>query len=125
MKKILVVEDDPVLKNLLEHSLAGKYELRYAASVDEAKTAIDAEPPELVLLDLLLPGGSGFSLVEHVRALPDARKDIPLVIVSNLSQDSDRERAEALGANAYLVKAEVPIDLIIETVEKYLAPAAP
>ncbi len=120
MRTILIVEDDPVLRNLLEHALTGRYSLSYAANGEDAIAAITSTAPDLILLDLLLPGGSGFSVLEHVRALPDARKNTPVIIVSNLSQESDRHRAEALGATTYLVKAEVAVDTIIETVERYL-----
>jgi len=120
-KFILVVEDDPVLKNLLGHTFAGKYQTLYASDGNEALSFFEQYKPALVLLDLMLPGGvSGFNILEKIRARTDNLKNTPIVVVSNLGQESDKEKARALGANDYMVKAEVSVEEIVAKIEQVL-----
>lgn len=120
-KFIMVVEDDPVLKNLLGHTFAGKYQTLYASSATEALSLFEQYKPELVLLDLMLPGEmNGFDVLQKIRGRADALKDTPIIIVSNLGQASDKDKAKELGANAYLVKAEVAIEEIVAKIEEIL-----
>lgn len=121
---ILVVEDDPVLKNLLGHTFAGKYQTLYASDGTQAMALLEANRPKIVLLDLVLPGMSGFDILQAIRARADDLKSVPVLIVSNLGQQKDKERGEALGANGYLVKAESSVDEIVAKIESMLAPAA-
>lgn len=122
---ILVVEDDPILKNLMGSTFSGKYQTVYAGNGAEALALFDQYKPVLILLDLMLPDVDGFMVLEQLRARPDEGKTVPIIVVSNLSQDSDRDRVLALGANAHLVKAEVDVDEIAKKVEECLsAPAA-
>lgn len=116
---ILVVEDDPILKNLLGHTFAGRYQTLYAGNGQEALELFGTHKPAIVLLDLVLPGMDGFQILEALRAREDG-KQVPIIIVSNLGQQADKERAMQLGATNYLVKAEVDIDEIIATIEKTL-----
>ena len=120
-KFILVVEDDPILKNLLGHTLAGKYQTLYANDGNEAIALFDQYKPSIVLLDLMLPTMDGFAVLESIRAHTGPEKNTPVLIVSNLGQQKDIERAKALGANDYLVKAEVAIEEIIAKIEGLLA----
>ncbi len=121
---ILVVEDDPVLKNLLGHTFAGKYQTLYASDGEQALAFFEQYKPAVVLLDLMLPGMSGFDILQKIRARTDELKDTPVVIVSNLGQSSDKEKAQSLGANDYLVKAEVSIEEIVAKIEGMVAKAA-
>jgi DNA-binding response OmpR family regulator len=116
----MVVEDDPILKNLLGHTLAGAYQTIYAATGDEALQLFETYKPVLILLDLTLPGAKdGFAVLEEIRKHADG-KSVPVVVVSNLSEQSAKDRVMALGANAYLVKAEVDVDEIVGKVKEYL-----
>lgn len=123
-KFILVVEDDPILKNLLGHTFAGKYQTLYASDGNEAIALFEAHKPALVLLDLMLPTMDGFAVLENLRSRTDEGKTVPIVIVSNLGQESDREKAKALGATDYLVKADVAIEEIVAKIESTLAAVA-
>ena len=96
---ILVVEDDPILKNLLGHTLAGKYQTLYASDGNEAIALFDQYKPKLVLLDLMLPTMDGFAVLETLRKRPDDSAHTPIIVVSNLGQQSDKDKALALGAN--------------------------
>ena len=121
IKFILVVEDDPILKNLLGHTFAGKYQTLYASDGNEALALFEQSKPALVLLDLMLPTMDGFSVLEKIRARTDETKNVPVIVVSNLGQDKDRERAVSLGATDYLVKAEVSVEEIVNKIESTLA----
>ena len=120
-KLILVVEDDPILKNLLGHTFAGKYQAIYANDGNEALSLLEERKPTLILLDLLLPTVGGFEVLEKIRARTDELKNTPVIVVSNLGQESDKERATELGANDYLVKAEVSVEEIVSKVESVLS----
>ncbi|MDB5264668.1 MAG: hypothetical protein JWN64_239 [Parcubacteria group bacterium] len=123
-KFILVVEDDPVLKNLLGHTFAGKYQTLYASDGAEALTLIEQNHPALILLDLMLPTMDGFTVLETIRKRTDEVKDTPVIVVSNLGQQKDIDRAKSLGANDYLIKAEVAIEEIVAKIEGLLGSAA-
>jgi|TARA_R110000824_G_scaffold401771_1_gene615489 DNA-binding response OmpR family regulator len=124
-KFILVVEDDPILKNLLGHTLAGKYQTLYANDGNEAIALFDQYKPAIVLLDLMLPTTDGFAVLTAIRAHEGAEKDTPVVVVSNLGQQKDIERAKSLGANDYLVKAEVSVEEIIAKIEGLISAPVP
>lgn len=120
-KLVLVVEDDPILKNLLGHTFAGKYQTLYAADGTEALALFEQFKPALVLLDLTLPGSiDGFTVLETLRGRSDEGKTVPVVVVSNLGEQTAKDRVMALGANAYLVKAEVDVDEIVAKAHEYL-----
>lgn len=114
---VLVVEDDPILKNLLGHTLAGKYQTLYASDGNEALQLFDQNKPKLVLLDIMLPTVDGFTVLQGIRARTDEYKNTPVIMVSNLGQQSDKDKAISLGANDYLVKAETPIEDIVKKIE--------
>lgn len=124
-KFILVVEDDPILKNLLGHTFAGKYQTLYASDGNEALSLFEAHKPAVVLLDLMLPSMDGFAVLQSIRQRTDAQKDTPIVVVSNLGAEKDIERAKELGANDYLVKAEVSVEEIVKKIEDVLTSTAP
>ncbi|MBP6869090.1 MAG: response regulator [Candidatus Pacebacteria bacterium] len=116
-KFIMVVEDDPILKNLLGHTFAGKYQTLYASDGNEALALFEQYKPSLVLLDIMLPAMDGYAVLKAIRARTDDFKTVPIVIVSNLGQKADIERAKQLGATDYLVKAEVEIEEIMKKIE--------
>jgi DNA-binding response OmpR family regulator len=126
---ILVVEDDPILKNLLGHTFADKYQTLYANDGQQALALFEQYKPRLVLLDLMLPILDGFGVLQAIRSRTDDFKNAPVIIVSNLGQEKDHERAMSLGATEYLVKAEVSIEEIVGHIqailEKMPVPAAP
>jgi DNA-binding response OmpR family regulator len=119
-KFILVVEDDPILKNLLGHTFAGKYQTLYASDGNEALALFDQYKPGIVLLDLMLPTMDGFTVLETIRKRDDDSKGVPVIVVSNLGADKDKDRAMSLGATQYLVKAEVSIEEIVEKIQSLI-----
>jgi CheY-like chemotaxis protein len=111
-KKILVVEDDQFLSAVLLKKLQNeKCEVSHAMTAEEA-IAKSLDKPDIMLLDLILPGANGLDILKKVKDNPDT-KSIPVVILSNLSQQEDMDRAKELGAERFLVKAmSTPEDIL-------------
>ena len=115
-KKVLWVEDDKLIGSILAKKLASSgFDLFHAKNGDEAVQSLKGMTPDAVVLDLVLPGMSGFDILEIVRK-EDRLKNVPAMILSNLSKQSDIERAKALGAQKFLVKASVSLDQIVDEV---------
>ena len=118
VKVLLLVEDDPFISSLLKVRFNSEgFTVLYAADGEAALIMLRQEKPDLVLLDLILPKKSGFEIMEAMQADPQLNK-VPIIIVSNLGQDSDIARGQELGAVAYFVKAKTSIDNLIEKVNE-------
>lgn len=116
--KILIVEDDKFLRDLLERKLIKEgYEISVAVDGEEALRKVKEEKPDLVLLDLILPGVGGFDVLVQIKK--DAElSEIPVIILSNLGQKDDIEKGLKLGAMDYLIKAHFAPGEIIEKIKK-------
>ena len=101
--RVLVVEDNPEMRRFIVDSLADEYELTAAADGQQALELAEAEPPDLVLTDMMMPRLSGESLVLALRARP-ALADIPIVLVTAKSDDALRVRLLRGGAQDYVMK---------------------
>ena len=112
-KRILLAEDDRFLRRAAESALkrAG-FTVLPAADGEEALRLARAEKPDLVLLDLIMPKLQGFEVLKALKADP-ATAMIPVVVLSNLGQDGDVQRALESGAVAYLVKANLSLDELV------------
>jgi len=121
-KKILWVEDDKLIGTILSKKLlASGFDLTHAKSGDEAVSILASNTKfDGALLDLILPGVSGFDVLQKIRN-NEATKNIPVMILSNLSKPSDIERAKILGAQKFLVKAAVSLDKIVEETRDLLS----
>ena len=119
-KPIFIIEDDPFLVKAyqLKFSQEG-YEVLTAMDGKEALSFLDREPAGVVLLDLMLPGASGFDILTAMRG-NDRWKDVPVIILSNLGQAQDIAHGKELGAQDYLVKANVVMEEVVERVKKYV-----
>ncbi len=117
---ILVVEDDPILKNLLGHTFANQYHMVYASNGSEGLSLMEENQPSLILLDLMMPDMDGFTFLEKTRGRTDGMKDVPIIVISNLGQQKDIDHAKSLGANGYLVKANVSVDEIVAKIKETL-----
>lgn len=119
-KKILWVEDDVFLSGLIGQRFGGLGAILFGAN--NGKEALDIakmEKPDIILLDILLPGIGGFEILKSLKDDPTT-KNIPVIILSNLSQKSDVEKGKELGAVSFLVKATVDLDEIVNEVKKIL-----
>lgn len=118
-KSLLIVDDNPEnLKLILMILATGGYELVTAADALQALNAIEQRMPDLILLDLQLPGMDGLELTRRLRAAP-ATRSIPIVAVTAYAMKGDETKARDAGCDGYLVK---PVDkrLLRETVKRYL-----
>ncbi|MBU0476609.1 response regulator, partial [Patescibacteria group bacterium] len=115
-KKILVIEDDKFLRELITQKLNQEdFDVAEAIDGEEGTEKIKTEKPDLVLLDLILPGIDGFEVLSQVKKDPSLAS-IPVIILSNLGQKEDVERGLKLGAVDYLIKAHFTPKEIIEKV---------
>ncbi len=120
MQKILIVEDDKFLRELITRKLTQEnFTISEAVDGEEGLKKIKEEKPDLVLLDLILPGIDGFEVLAKVKDDP-ALAPIPVIILSNLGQREDVEKGLKLGAVDYLVKAHFTPNEIIEKVKTAL-----
>jgi two-component system, OmpR family, alkaline phosphatase synthesis response regulator PhoP len=119
-KKVLLVEDDLALLKIYSNKLKlGGFDVSLATTGDEAVRKAQVELPKIILLDLILPGKDGFMVLEEIKKGVSTKK-IPVIILSNLGQDSDIERGKKLGAVDYLVKSDVSLMDLVEKVKKYI-----
>jgi len=119
-KKIMVVEDDEHISKVYEIKFAKEgINVVLARDGEEAVVKITAEKPDVILLDLMIPKKDGFGVLEEIKKNPEL-VNIPVIILSNLGQKSDQDRAIALGANEYLVKVDYSIQDVINKAKGYL-----
>lgn len=119
-KKLLIVEDEPLLGNLLKQRFEKEgVETLLARDGEEALSILRTTKPSLILLDIILPKISGFELLEAMAADPGIEK-APVIITSNLGQDSDVKKGQSLGAVEYFVKAKISIEELVDHVKTVL-----
>jgi DNA-binding response OmpR family regulator len=119
-RTILLVEDEPLLANLLKQRLEKEgITVILCRDGEEALKTLRETKPDLILLDVILPKISGFELMETLKADPQFEK-APIIIISNLGQDTDVQRGQELGAIQYFIKAKVSIEELVEHVKGFL-----
>lgn len=119
-KKILIVEDDKFLSLVLKGRLEKEgVSVIQAFDGKEALDVLKKDIPDLILLDLIMPNMSGFEFLEILRQDPQYRT-IPVVVISNLGQESDVEKAKSLGVIEYYVKVRTSIDDLILKIKNLL-----
>ena len=118
--KILVVEDETFLVKIYAVKLKKEgYDVSIANDGEQAVKMAEELRPDLILLDLILPKMNGFEALERMRAAA-VNKETPVIVLSNLGQEEDIKRAEALGADDYLVKANFSIQDIVAKIRETL-----
>jgi CheY-like chemotaxis protein len=119
--RILLAEDDRILRKAGEVTLGKKgYQVIVAVDGQDAWTKILEHPPDLILLDVMMPKLDGFEVLDRVKADPETR-GIPVIMLSNLDEASNIRRAAECGAEAYLVKSSLRPGQLAEIVAKTLA----
>ena len=120
-KKILWVEDDKLIGTILEKKfISSGFDVTHIPNGEEAFVLLKDIKPDIIILDLTLPGMDGFEILQKIR-MDERFKKTPIMILSNLSKTSDFEKAKLLGANKYLVKASSSLDQIIAEVHSLIA----
>src|SRR5216110_2018234 len=102
--RILIIEDEEPLTLLLRYNLEAEgYEVETSARGDEGETKLKEAPPDLLVLDWMLPGMSGIELCRRLRARPDTER-LPIIMLTARGEESERVRGLATGADDYIVK---------------------
>lgn len=119
-KKILLVEDDDALANVYETRLrAENFDTRRVPNGEEALSAALEYKPDLIILDVMMPKVSGFDVLDILRNTPDTT-NVKIIMLTALSQEADRQRAESLGVDEYLVKSQVVIADVVARIKAHL-----
>jgi DNA-binding response OmpR family regulator len=119
-KRLLLVEDDNALASVYVTRLQTEgFDVRRVANGEEALAAALNYKPDLIILDVMMPKVSGFDVLDILRNTPETA-NIKIVMLTALSQDSDKERAKSLGVDDYLVKSQVVIADVIDRIKHHL-----
>jgi CheY-like chemotaxis protein len=122
MPKIMLVEDDNNLREIYgERLMAEGYEIVSAVDGEQALSLAVKEKPDLVISDVMMPKISGFDMLDILRQTPETQ-NIRVVMMTALSQTEDKERAEKLGIDKYLVKSQVTLEDVARVVHDILYP---
>ena len=118
--RILLVEDDDALANVYTQRLQAEgFDVRRVENGEEALASALNYKPDLVLLDVMMPKVSGFDVLDILRNTPETA-NLKIIMLTALSQQSDKDRAASLGVDDYLVKSQVVIADVIERVKHHL-----
>ncbi len=118
--KILLAEDDKFISLAYKDGLSRSgFEVVHAMTGTEAVALARKSKPDIILLDIIMPEMNGFEVLEELNKDVDLKK-IPVVILSNLGQDSDIERSRELGADDYLIKSNVAMSEVVEKVNQII-----
>lgn len=117
-EKIVIIEDDESLVKIIQEALdVDKYDVKLLLPSAKSLEKIAEINPVVIILDVMLPGESGFEFLEEIKG-DNSTKNIPVVILSNLGQDEEIRRGLALGAIDYIVKADFSIYEIVHKITK-------
>lgn len=119
-KKILLVEDDDSLATVYQTRLQAEgFETRRVPNGEEALSTTLEYKPDLILLDVMMPKVSGFDVLDILRNTPETA-NVKIIMLTALSQDSDKQRAQDLGVDDYLVKSQVVIADVVDRIKQIL-----
>ncbi len=123
MTKIMLVEDDKSLREIYSIRLVAEgYNIVSAGDGEEGLALAVQEKPDLIIADVMMPKISGFDMLDILRSTPETQ-NVKVIMMTALSSDDQRQRGEALGANRYLVKSQVGIEDVVNTVHELLEDA--
>ena len=116
-KKILLVEDDDALASVYVTRLQAEgFDVQRVPNGEDALSAALTYRPNLILLDVMMPKVSGFDVLDILRNTPETA-NMQVIMLTALSQEEDRKRAESLGVDDYLVKSEVVIADVVDRIK--------
>ena len=117
---ILLIEDEEMLANMYETKFKNEgFNIRKALDGETGLALALAEKPDLILLDIILPKLDGFSVLKKLKADPKT-KGVPIILLTNLGQDEDVGKGKALGADGYLVKANLTPAEVVDKIKQHL-----
>lgn len=119
-KRIMWVEDDVFLSDIIARKCkTNQCELLHTTNADDTFNILKTEVPDIIILDILLPGKNGYEILEELKK-NEATKNIPVIILSNFGQKEEIEKGLTLGAEKYLIKATLTLDEILTEVNEVL-----
>ena len=119
-KKILLVEDDDALAGVYETRLSAEgFDIRRVPNGEDALASAQEYKPDLILLDVMMPKVSGFDVLDILRNTPETT-NVKVIMLTALSQESDKQRAQDLGVDDYLVKSQVVIADVVDRIKHLL-----
>ena len=120
MAKVLIIEDDKFLSKIYQTKLNKEgVEADFALNGEDGLKKIREQSPSVILLDLIMPKMDGFTVLEKMQQDPSMKK-IPVLILTNLGQEEDKERGLKLGAKDFIVKSDTSIQEVVEKIKKYI-----
>lgn len=118
--KILIVEDDDFLRSLAVSKVTNEgHDVSVAADGEQALEVLSQEIPDLILLDLMLPGVSGFEVLRSIKDNSNL-SDTKVIVFSNLGADEDITKAKEIGADEYMVKSNFTLDELVAKIQDML-----
>lgn len=119
--KVLIIDDDKTLSNMYKERLGmSGYEVIVSHNGETGLSRIHQEKPDIILLDLMIPKLDGYSVLATIKSDPEI-KNIPVIILSALTRNTDKNEAAEVGADGYLVKSESMPYQVIKKIETVLA----
>jgi CheY-like chemotaxis protein len=118
--KIVLAEDEEIISMAYQHGLTYLgFEVVLAKDGLEAIAAVEAEKPDVLLLDIIMPNLNGIEALKKIRGNPTFAS-LPIIMLTNLSQPSDEAMARELGATDYLIKSDITLDQLTEHINQAL-----
>jgi two-component system phosphate regulon response regulator PhoB len=120
LRRILLVEDDDALANVyLTRLRAEGFDVKRVNNGEDALVTVLSYRPDLVVLDVMMPKLNGFEVLDILRNTPEVG-NVKVIMLTALSQEADKKRAEELGVDDYLVKSQVVIADVIDRIKRQL-----
>lgn len=120
MTEILIVEDEQILVDVLESRLTKEdYQVEITKNGEQGLEVMKNNEPDLILLDIVMPKMDGLEVLEEMNKTPDLR-EIPVIVISNSSQEAELEKAKQLGAEDCIIKTEFDPQQVVNKVEQQL-----
>ena len=120
MKKVLIVEDEDIIMDLLEKKLIQEgYEVSTAYDGEQGMEKLRSVKPDILLLDIVMPKKSGYEVMEEMSKDPELSK-IPIIVISNSGQPVELDKAKNMGAKDWLVKTQFDPKEVVEKVRRLI-----
>jgi len=118
---LLLIEDNPILNSMYKAAFEKKgFSVFFAHHGEKGLEIAKEKKPDLIVLDLLMPGMNGFEVLAALKADP-ATKDIKVIVLTVVNKPESKEKAKALGAVDYLIKSDLDLSEIVELVTSHLS----
>src|SRR6266567_9543916 len=121
MPKVLIIDDDQSMQSLYQRSFSlGGFEVAVAQGGNEGFEMAQTGKPDIILLDMMMPGVNGLEVLEKLKA-DAATKTIPVIVMSNYSEQNITNRATELGADQYFIKSDIDPTALVDIVRDMLS----